>query len=95
MDWRPGQTLRVQLWGNDSPLPFTHPESLAATLALDNPFAIVNLLDPSEGYLELKADQRWRDHFMSNPYARFRVGNLQPEDVRIVKEYLYPGTRWQ
>jgi hypothetical protein len=95
MEWRPGQTLRVQLWGNDSMLPFNRADSLAATLSLDNPFAIVSLLDPNEGYLELKADQRWRDQFISAPYARFRVGGLQPEDVRIVKEYLYPGARWQ
>ncbi len=95
LDWRPGQPLRVQLWVNDSMMPFGRSESLAATLAIDSPFAMVNLLDANEGYLELKADPSWRDKFSGTPTVRFRVGSLQPEDVRIVKEYLYPGTRWQ
>lgn len=95
MDWRPGQPLRVQIWANEAMLPYNRSETLAATLTIDSPFALVNLLDPNEGCLELRPEQSWRDRFAGTPYARFRVGSLQPEDVRIVKEYLYPGTRWQ
>jgi hypothetical protein len=95
LDWKPGQTLRIQLYVNDSFMPFGSNETLAASMAIDNPMAIVSLFEANEGQMELKPDPKWKDQFNGPPMVRFRVGNLQPDDVRIVKEFLYPGTRWQ
>ena len=95
LEWRPGQPLRVQLWCSDQLLTLNRGDYLAASISLDSPFAIVNLLDPNSGVLELKPDASRRDDFFTTPYVRCRVGGLQPDDVRVVKEYLYPGTRWQ
>lgn len=96
INWRPGMPLRIQMGCDETWMPFRQRDSLAASAVINGPLAIIGLLgDEFDDRVSLTADTRWRDSFATKPYARFRVRDLDPDDVRIATDYLYPGDRWK
>jgi hypothetical protein len=94
LEWRPGLPLRVQIWGDEGWLPVARRDTLAASLTLDGPFALLDLVGGDRG-LWLTPDRRWRNDFTGIPIVRFRARGFDPDDARIAREYLSPGLRWK
>ncbi|MFL5328278.1 MAG: GTPase domain-containing protein [Gemmataceae bacterium] len=94
MEWRPGQPLRVQIWGDEAWLPVNRRDTHAASITLEGPFALLDLVGGDTG-LWLTPDRRWRNDFTGIPIIRFRARGFDPDDARIAREYLSPGLRWK
>ncbi|HEX4591277.1 MAG TPA: hypothetical protein VH120_15175, partial [Gemmataceae bacterium] len=84
IDWQAGQSFGLTL---------KHKDSLAGERHVGGTLALPALAD-SGGKVRLIVAPSWQGYFADGPFVVVTVDEIGPEQLRLIKNYLDPGSAW-